>query len=54
MGTMPRMNTYLKSLDEVITKKLLPKLIESIASGDERNLYLLSIREGGLEIPVLE
>ena len=53
MGTMPRMNTYLKSLDEVITKKLLPKLIESIASGDERNLYL-SIREGGLGIPVLE
>ena len=54
MRTIPHMNAYLYPLDEIITKKSLQTLIESIASDDERVLYSLQIRDGGLIIPILQ
>ena len=53
MEKIPQMNKYLKPFDEILRKNL-PTLMESIVSDDERNLYLLPIRGGGLGIPILE
>ena len=46
------MNIHLKPLDEIIKKDFfLPIFMESIVS-DERNVYWLTIRDKGLEIPI--
>ena len=47
------MNTYRKPLDEIIAKDILPTLMESIVSDDERDLCSLPIRGGDLRIPIL-
>ena len=44
MRTIPHMNTYPKPLDEIITKKLLPALMQSVVADDERSLYSSLIR----------
>ena len=41
------MNTYSKSLEEVINKTFLRKLMESIVSYDERDLFSLQIKDRG-------
>ena len=40
------MGTILHTLDEIITKKILPTLMESIVLDDERNLYSLPMTDG--------
>ena len=54
MQTIHHMNTYFKPLDEIITKKFLPALMGSIVSDDERDLYSLPVKDGSLEIPILQ
>ena len=46
------MNPYLKPLD--FTKENLSTLMYSIVSVNERYLYSFPIRDGGLEIPILQ
>ena len=53
MRTIPNIENYLKPLDEVITKKFIPSLLESISTEEERELYSLPIRLGGLGIPII-
>ena len=49
------MNTYiLNPLMKLLPKKLLPSMMESIVSDDERDLYLLLVRDGSLGIQILQ
>ena len=50
MRTIPGMEEYLKPLDEVISERFLPAILDSQISETERALYALPIREGGLGI----
>ena len=50
MRTIPGMEEYLKPLDEVISEKFLPTVLDSPISETDRALYALPIREGGLGI----
>ena len=50
---MPGMENFIKPLDEVINKKLIPSLIDGTVNGTERALFSLHIQYGGLSIPTL-
>ena len=47
------MNTSFKPVHENINKSFLPPLAESIVPDEEKVLYSLLIRDGGLSIPTL-
>ena len=53
MRTIPEMSTYIQPLDEVITEKFLPNLLGSVVTDEDRNLYSLPVKFGGLGIPIL-
>ena len=53
MRTIPGMEEYLKPLDDVISHKLLPAIFGTVINNDERELFSLPIREGGLGVPIL-
>lgn len=53
MRTIPVMDEYLKPLDDVINKKLIPAIIGRTFSNTERTMFSLPIREGGLGLPLL-
>ena len=47
------MHEYMKPLDDLINKKFIPSLLESIITEEDRKLYSLPIRFGGLGIPII-
>ena len=47
------MEMYMKPLDNLITEKLIPSILGSNITKNDRELYSLSIREGGLGMSVL-
>jgi hypothetical protein len=53
MRTIPEMETYLEQLDDVITNRFIPTLFESLITEQDRKLFSLPIRFGGLGIPYL-
>ena len=53
MRTIPNMDNYLKPLDEQISTKFIPSLLQSITTEEERKFYSLHIRFGGLGIPII-
>ena len=44
---------HLKPLDEIISNNFLPTLLDSIVTYNERSLFQLPVRLGGLGIPIL-
>ena len=53
LRTIPEMKIYIEKLDDRITNIFLPSLLEAIISDQDRLLYSLPIRLGGLGIPIL-
>ena len=53
MRTIPGMREYIKPLDHIIDTVFLPTLLDTIISGEDRELCSLPIRHGGLGIPNL-
>ena len=47
------MEEYLKPLDDAINLRLIPALVGSNISNEERALFSLPIRDGGMGIPIL-
>ena len=53
LRTIPDMSKFIEPLDDLITQSFLPNLLDSIITEQERQLYSLPIKKGGLEIPIL-
>ena len=53
MRTIPGMHEFIKPVDDVIRLELLPALLNPIAPEVDRQLYSLSLRHGGLGVPIL-
>ena len=53
MGTIKDIDEYLKPLDDTISNNFLPTLLDSIVTDNERSLFQLPVRLGGLGIPIL-
>ena len=53
LRTLPGMEKYLDPIDKVINEKFLPALFNTPLSSDERELFSLPVRCGGLRIPIL-
>ena len=53
MRTIPVVHEFIKPVDDVIRLELLSKLLNSIVPEGDRQLYSLSLRHGGLGIPIL-
>ena len=53
MRTISGMQEYLKPLDNIISNKFIPTLLQSIVNDEERKLYSLPVKNGGLGIPIL-
>ena len=52
MRTIPFMEEFMEPLDRIINDKLLPAILGTTFSEEERNMFSLPIRLGGLGIPV--
>ena len=44
---------HLKPLDDIISNKFVPTLLDSIVTDNERSLFQLPVRLGGLGIPIV-
>ena len=53
MRTMQDIDEHLKPLDHVISNTFLPTLVDSIVTNNERSLFQLPVRLGGLGKPIL-
>ena len=53
LRTIPDMKNFIKPLDDIITQNFIPNLLDSIVTEQERHLYSLPIKKGGLGIPIL-
>ena len=53
MRTIPGMREFIKPLDKLINQKFIPNLLDSIVTEQERQLFSLPIKKGGLGIPIL-
>ena len=53
MRTTEDIDEHLKPLDDVISDNFLPTLLDSIVTDNERSLFQLPVRLGGLGIPIL-
>ncbi|XP_066931552.1 uncharacterized protein [Clytia hemisphaerica] len=53
LRTIPGMTEYIKPLDEIIAEKFVPNLLDSIITEQDRNLFSLPVKNGGLGIPIL-
>ena len=54
MRTIPEMNIYIEKLDEVIKNRFLPSLLETFVTEQERKLFSMPTRFGGLGIPIMK
>ena len=53
MRTIPGMDAYLMRIDDVISNTLLPSIFDAIITEEDRRLFSLPTRLGGLSIPIL-
>ena len=53
LRTIPGMQEYIKPLDNIITNKLIPAILGTTISDQDRKLFSLPVKEGGLGIPIL-
>ena len=53
MRTIPNMRNSIEPLDNIITQKFIPNLLNSVVTEQERQLFSLPIRKGGIGIPIL-
>ena len=53
MRTLQYIDEHLKPLDDIISNNFLPTLLDSIVTDNERSLFQLLVRLGGLGIPIL-
>ena len=53
MRTIQDIDEHLKPLDDVISNNFLPTFVDSIVTDNERSLFQLPVRLGGLGIPIL-
>jgi len=53
MRTIPGMEEYLKPLDDAINLRLIPALVGNDLNNEERALFSLPTRDGGMGIPIL-
>ena len=53
MRTIPGMEHYLKPLDDVFSNKFMPILFESIITEQDRMLYSLTVKCGGMGLTIL-
>ena len=53
MRTIQDIDEHLKPLDDIIRNTFLPKLLDSIVTDNERSLFQLPVRLGGLGMPIL-
>ena len=53
MRTIDGLDEYLKPIDDKINSSFLPTLLDSIITDNERSLFSLPVKLGGLGIPVL-
>ena len=53
LRTIPDMHEFIKPLDELITNKFIPTMLQSLNSKEERQLFSLPTKNGGLGIPIL-
>ena len=47
------MQDYIKPIDHLITNKFIPTLLQAIITDQDRMLYSLPVKHGGLGIPIL-
>ena len=47
------MEEYIKPLDHLITNKFIPTLLQAMIKDQDRKLYSLPVKHGGLGIPIL-
>ena len=50
--TIPEMENFIKPLDNLIEQKFIPTLLDSIVTENDRQLYSLPVKFGGLGIPI--
>ena len=53
MRTIQDIDERLKPLDNIISNNFLPTLLDSIVAVNERSLFQLPVRLGGLGVPIL-
>ena len=53
MRTIQDIDEHLKPLDDVISNNFLPTFLDSMVTDNERSLFQLPVRLGGLGIPIL-
>ena len=53
MRTIQDIDERLKPLDNIISNNFLPTLLDSIVTVNERTLFQLPVRLGGLGVPIL-
>ena len=53
LRTIPGMQEYIKPLDDIITNKLIPAILGTTISDQDRKLFSLPVKQGGLGIPIL-
>ena len=53
LRTIPGMQEYIKPLDDLIINEFIPTLLQAIITDQDRVLYSLPVKHGGLGIPIL-
>ena len=53
MRMIQDVDEHLKPLDDIISNKFVPTLLDSIVTDNERSLFQLPVRLGGLGMPIL-
>ena len=53
MRTIPGMEEYIETSDNILTQKFIPNLLDSVVTDLDRKLFSLPVKSGGLGIPIL-
>ena len=53
LRTTRGMQEYIKPLDDIITNKLIPAILGTTITDQDRKLFSMPMQEGGLGIPIL-
>ena len=53
LRAVPGMQEYIKALDDLITNEFIQTLSQAIITYQDRQLYSLPVKHGGLGIPIL-
>ena len=53
MRTIPGLSEYIKPLENLIKEKFISNLLDSVITDQDRQLFSLPVKSGGLGIPIL-